>query len=141
MAQHVPFQHRCDGTAPRGLKGKPRNYNYLDTDRKKWGETPWVRAEALAPGFASSFVMCRLYRIRLAEFMERNPIIICAPFCVTAFEDGALEVDIDGKEYPLFEANGPALWGNCAGLPGVVVSGGHNTDNLPIGNSGRRARV
>jgi hypothetical protein len=42
-----------------------------------------------------------MYRIRLAEFMERYPIITCAPFCVTAFEHGALEVDIDRENLPL----------------------------------------
>jgi len=73
------------------------------------------------------------YRIELAKFMERFPIIICAPFCVTAFEHGALEVDIDGGKYSLFAANWPALWVNCAGLPAAVVSGGSDKDGLPIG--------
>jgi amidase len=75
----------------------------------------------------------RIYRIELAKFMERYPIIICAPFRVTAFEHGALEVDIDGRKYQLFEANWPALWVNCAGLPAVVVPGGTDKDGLPIG--------
>jgi len=74
-----------------------------------------------------------VFRIELAKFMERYPIIIGAPFCVTAFEHGAMEVDIDGSKCPLFEANWPALWVNCAGLPGAVVSGGRDKDGLPIG--------
>jgi amidase len=74
-----------------------------------------------------------MFRIELAKFMERYPIIICAPFCVTAFEHGALEVDIDGRKCPLFEANWPALWVNCAALPAAVVSAGRATDGLPIG--------
>jgi amidase len=74
-----------------------------------------------------------LFRIELAKFMERYPIIICAPFCVTAFEHGALEVDIDGSKCPLFEANWPALWVNCAGLPAVVIPAARDTDGLPIG--------
>jgi amidase len=73
------------------------------------------------------------YRIQLAKFMERYPIIICTPFCVTAFKHGALEVDIDGTKYSLFEANWPALWVNCAGLPAAVVAGGRDSDGLPIG--------
>jgi Asp-tRNA(Asn)/Glu-tRNA(Gln) amidotransferase A subunit family amidase len=73
------------------------------------------------------------YRIDLAKFMERYPIVICAPFCITAFEHGALEVDIDGTKYSLFDANWPALWVNCAGLPAAVVSGGHDRNGLPIG--------
>jgi amidase len=74
-----------------------------------------------------------IYRIELAKFMERYPIIICAPVCVTAFEHGVIEVDIDGRKYPLFEANWPALWVNCAGLPAAVVPGGTDKDGLPIG--------
>jgi amidase len=74
-----------------------------------------------------------MFRIELAKFMERYPIILGAPFCVTAFEHGALEVDINGSKCPLFEANWPALWVNCAALPGAVVSAGHDKDGLPIG--------
>jgi amidase len=74
-----------------------------------------------------------MFRIELARFMERYPIIICAPFCVTAFEHGAQEVNIDGSRCPLFEANWPALWVNCAALPAAVVSAGHDRDGLPIG--------
>jgi amidase len=74
-----------------------------------------------------------MFRIELAKFMERYPIIIGAPFCVTAFEHGALEVDIDGSKCPLFEANWPALWVNCAALPGAVVPAGHDRNGLPIG--------
>jgi len=42
-------------------------------------------------------------------------------------------VDIDGKEYPLFTANWPVLFGNCAGLPGAVVPAGRDYQGLPIG--------
>jgi amidase len=74
-----------------------------------------------------------MFRIELARFMERYPVLICAPFCVTAFEHGALEVDIDGSKCPLFEANWPAPWVNCAGLPAVVVPAAHDKTGLPIG--------
>jgi amidase len=74
-----------------------------------------------------------MFRIELAKFMERYPIVIGAPFCVTAFEHGGLEVEIDGSKYSLFEANWPALWVNCAALPGAVVTAGRDKDGLPIG--------
>jgi amidase len=74
-----------------------------------------------------------LFRIELAKFMERYPIIIGAPFCVTAFEHGAMEVEIDGSMCPLSEANWPALWVNCAGLPAAVVPAGRDKIGLPIG--------
>ena len=73
------------------------------------------------------------WRVKLAEFMEQYPIIIGPAFCVTAFKHGAFEVDIDGKNYSLYAANWPALWVNCAGLPGAVVPAGKDHDGLPIG--------
>ena len=74
-----------------------------------------------------------VFRVQLQQFMERYPIILGAPFCVTAFEHGAVEVGIDGKKFPLFSANWPALWVNCAGLSGAVVPAGKDRDGLPIG--------
>ncbi|HUA36602.1 MAG TPA: amidase [Candidatus Binataceae bacterium] len=73
------------------------------------------------------------WRVQLAEFMEKYPIIIGPPFCSTAFKHGALEVDIDGKNYSLYEANWPVMWGNCAGVPGVVVPAGLDRNKLPTG--------
>ncbi len=73
------------------------------------------------------------FRVELARFMEQYPILICPPFCCTAFKEGATAVDIDGAEFPLFTANWPALFGNCAGLPGVVVPAGRDSQGLPTG--------
>ena len=73
------------------------------------------------------------WRVQLAEFMERYPIILGPAFCVTAFKHGATEVEIDGKTYPHFMAGWPVAWGNCAGLPGVVVPCGKDREGLPIG--------
>jgi amidase len=72
-------------------------------------------------------------RVQLQHFMERHRIIIAPPFCITAFEHGALEVDIDGSKFNLFAANWPALWVNCTGLPAAVVPAGIDRDGLPIG--------
>ena len=73
------------------------------------------------------------WRVQLAEFMERYPIILGPTFCVTAFKHGATEVDIDGKKFPYILASWPVAWGNCAGLPGAVVPCGKDRDGLPIG--------
>ncbi len=73
------------------------------------------------------------WRVQLAEFMERYPIILGPTFCVTAFKHGATTVEIDGKTYPHFLAGWPVAWGNCAGLPGVVVPCGKDRDGMPIG--------
>jgi Asp-tRNA(Asn)/Glu-tRNA(Gln) amidotransferase A subunit family amidase len=74
-----------------------------------------------------------IYRIELAKFMEHHPIVICAPFCVPAFPHGAYDVDIDGSSHSLYSANWPAVWVNCAGLPGAVVPAGLDRQGLPIG--------
>jgi amidase len=73
------------------------------------------------------------WRVQLAEFMERYPIILGPAFCVTAFKHGVTEVDIDGKTFPHILAGWPVAWGNCAGLPGVVVPCGKDREGLPIG--------
>jgi amidase len=78
-------------------------------------------------------IMRDTWRVQLAEFMERYPILLLPPFCVTAFPHGATEVDIDGKSFPLFAANWPVLIGNCAGLPGVIVPAGRDQGGLPLG--------
>src|SRR5260370_39940832 len=65
--------------------------------------------------------------------MEGCAIILGGAVCVTAFEHGQVEVEVDGKKVPLFSANWPALWVNCAGLPGAVVPAGKDRDGLPIG--------
>ncbi len=73
------------------------------------------------------------WRVQLAEFMERYPIILGPTFCVTAFKHGATELEIEGKKYQHFLAGWPVAWGNCAGLPSVVVPCGKDRDGLPIG--------
>jgi amidase len=74
-----------------------------------------------------------VWRVQLAEFMERYPIILGPTFCVTAFKHGATELEIQGKSYSHFLAGWPVAWGNCAGLPGAVVPCGKDRDGLPIG--------
>ncbi len=72
-------------------------------------------------------------RIQLQQFMQRYPIIIGPPFCTTAFEHGATNVDIDGATFNVYAAGWPAQWVNCAGLPAVVVPAGLDRNGLPIG--------
>ena len=89
------------------------------------------------PKSAADFFLASIardtFRVELAQFMDRYPILVCPPFCSTAFLEGRETVDIDGKEYPLFTANWPVLFGNCAGLPGVVVPAGRDGNGLPTG--------
>jgi amidase len=89
------------------------------------------------PKSAADFFLASIsrdtFRVELAKFMERYPVLICPPFCSTAFVEGKETVPIDGKEYPLFAANWPVLFGNCAGLPAAVVPAGRDSQGLPTG--------
>jgi amidase len=91
------------------------------------------RSEKSAAEFFAISIRRDRYRAELAQFMDRYPIIIGPASCATAFPLGALKVDIDGKEYDLFEANWPAVWVSCAGLPAVAVPASRDIDGLPIG--------
>jgi amidase len=74
-----------------------------------------------------------IWRVQLAEFMEKYPIILGPTFCVTAFKHGQTELEIEGKKFAHFLAGWPVAWGNCAGLPGAVVPIGLDREGLPIG--------
>ncbi len=74
-----------------------------------------------------------IWRVQLAEFMERYPIILGPTFCVTAFKHGATEIEVEGNKFAHFLAGWPVAWGNCAGLPGAVVPIGLDRAGLPIG--------
>ncbi len=91
------------------------------------------QASKSAADFFRTSIERDIFRVQLQQFMEKYPIIIGAPFCVTAFEHGLTDVSIDGQSFNLFAANWPALWVNCAGLPAAVVSAGQDRDGLPIG--------
>lgn len=73
------------------------------------------------------------FRAELASFMERYPVIICPPFCVTAFPHGALELVMGGQSYPVYAAGWPSTWVNLAGLPAAVVPAGRDGEGLPLG--------
>ncbi len=74
-----------------------------------------------------------VWRVRLAEFMERYPIILGPTFCTTALAHDNPEVEIDGERFPYVFAGWPAAWGNCAGVPGLIVPIGLDREGLPIG--------
>ena len=117
------------GTLLRGVLGDKVN---LSRERLRNGLLAPTEAKSAAEFFLASIAR-DTFRVELARFMERYPILICPPFCSTAFAEGKQTVDIDGTEYPLFTANWPVLFGNCAGLPGVVVPAGRDHQGLPVG--------
>ena len=117
------------GTLLRSTMGDKIN---LSRERLRNGLLAGAEAKSAAEFFITS-IMRDTFRVELAKFMERYPILICPPFCSTAFMEGKQTVDVDGQEYPLFAANWPVLFGNCAGLPGVVVPAGRDAKGLPTG--------
>jgi Asp-tRNA(Asn)/Glu-tRNA(Gln) amidotransferase A subunit family amidase len=86
-----------------------------------------------AAEFFSISVERDTFRVELARFMERYPIIIGPVVGITAFPHGALTVDVDGQEVGLYETVLPVSWVNSAGLPAAVVPAGRDRDGLPIG--------
>jgi amidase len=72
-------------------------------------------------------------RAGLAAFMERYPVIIAPPFGISAFEHGAVEIEIEGQKLPLWAAGSCATWVNCTGLPAAAVPAGRDRAGLPIG--------
>ena len=101
---------------------RPRLRNFLTTGEGK-----------SAAEFFKIALQRDAWRVQLAEFMERYPIILGPAFCTTAFKHGATEVEINGTTYSHFLAGWPVSWGNCAGLPGVVVPCGKDSEGMPIG--------
>jgi amidase len=108
---------------------------HLETMRDRMKQTLVAAppAEKSAADFFRIAFRRDAWRVQLAEFMEKYPIIIGPPFCSSAFKHGAFDVDVDGASESLYRANWPVLWGNCAGLPGVVVPTGLDRHKLPIG--------
>lgn len=74
-----------------------------------------------------------VFRSGLATFMERYPILLCPPFCTSAFALEALEVEVNGTRYDRYSAGWPAIFVNFAGLPAAVVPAGRDREGLPIG--------
>ena len=73
------------------------------------------------------------WRVQLAQFMERYPVILGPVFCTSAFPHEATELEVEGKLFAHFLAGWPVAWGNCAGVPGVSVPIGLDCNGLPIG--------
>jgi amidase len=117
------------GSLLRGVMGDNIN---LSRERLRKGILAPLEEKSAAEFFLAGIAR-DTFRAELARFMERYPILICPPFCSTAFVEGKETVEIDGQEYPLFSANWPVLFGNCAGLPGAVVPAGLDRQGLPVG--------
>lgn len=73
-------------------------------------------------------------RSNLARFMERYPIILTIPCCITAFRhDAGDEIEIDGVRCHRLSAIWPTTWPSFAGIPAAVVPAGVDQNRLPLG--------
>jgi amidase len=72
-------------------------------------------------------------RSNLARFMERYPIILTLPCCITAFRhDDPDEVEIEGTKFHRLAAIWPTTWPSFAGIPAAVVPAGLDRKGLPL---------
>jgi amidase len=73
-------------------------------------------------------------RCRLGKFMERYPIILTVPCCITAFRhEGDEEIDFDGRSWHRLAAIWPTTWASFYGLPAAVVPAGLDRNGRPLG--------
>jgi len=140
-----------------GLRVEPFRPDGLSEAREHWW-TLFVRlaAEILAPEFKgreaetstiltfsdrpptkedllSAWFTRDHLRLRLAQQMERIPVVICPVCSVPAFRHGEREWNIGGKNVSYMDAMSYTQWFNLLGNPAVVVPVGQSPGGLPIG--------
>ncbi len=90
--------------------------------------------ETTAADFFKSSMRRDELRCRLAQFMERYPIILTVPCCMTAFRhDDGEEINLDGATWHRLSAIWPTTWASFYGLPAVVLPAGSDRNGLPVG--------
>jgi amidase len=73
-------------------------------------------------------------RSELAKFMERYPIILTVPCCMTAFRhDAGEEIETGGATWNRLALIWPTTWPSFYGLPAAVVPAGLDRNRLPLG--------
>jgi amidase len=90
--------------------------------------------ETTAVDFFKSSMRRDELRCRLAQFMERYPIILTIPCCITAFRhDDEEEINVDGASWHRLAAIWPTTWASFYGLPALVLPAGLDRNGLPLG--------
>jgi amidase len=93
-----------------------------------------LSAETTAADFFKASMRRDELRCELARFMERYPIILTVPCCITAFQHGAgAEVELGGARWHRLAAIWPTVWPSFYGLPAAVVPAGLDRNGLPMG--------
>jgi amidase len=93
-----------------------------------------LAGEVTAADFFKASMRRDELRSNLARFMERYPIILTLPCCITVFRhDAGDEVEIDGTRWNRLAAIWPTTWPSFAGIPAAVVPAGMDRNRLPIG--------
>ena len=93
-----------------------------------------LAAETTAADFFKASMRRDELRCNLARWMERYPIILTIPCCITAFRhDASDEIDLGGARWHRLAAIWPTTWSSYYGLPAVVVPAGLDSGGLPLG--------
>lgn len=93
-----------------------------------------LSAETTAADFFKASMRRDEMRSNLAKWMERYPVILTIPCCITAFRhDAGDEVKLGGVKRNRLEAIWPTTWPSFYGLPAVVVPAGFDREGLPVG--------
>jgi amidase len=93
-----------------------------------------LAGETTAADFLKASMRRDELRSNLARFMQRYPIILTIPCCITAFRhDDGDEIEIGGKKWNRLAAIWPTTWPSFAGIPAAVVPAGIDRNRLPLG--------
>ena len=93
-----------------------------------------LAGESTAADFFKASMRRDELRCELARFMERYPIILTVPCCITAFRhDAGEEIESSGTMWHRLAMIWPTVWPSFYGLPAAVVPAGLDRDRLPLG--------
>jgi amidase len=91
-------------------------------------------AETTAADFFKASMRRDELRCELARWMERYPIILTVPCCITAFRhDAGDDIEVGGARWNRLAAIWPTTWPSFYGLPAAVVPAGLDRNGLPLG--------
>jgi amidase len=93
-----------------------------------------LAAETTAADFFKASMRRDELRCELAKWMERYPIILTIPCCITAFRhDTGDNIELGGARWNRLSTIWPTTWPSFYGLPAVVVPAGLDRNRLPLG--------
>ncbi len=93
-----------------------------------------LASETTAADFFKASMRRDEMRGELARWMQRYPVILTIPCCITAFRhDAGDEIELGGARWNRLAAIWPTIWPSFHGLPAAVVPAGTDRNGLPVG--------